>query len=300
MKKEIQKSNENKKKKKTPFIIGALLIVAIIGVIAFIIMKQNSNSIKGNLDKILSSNDLEIIFFERQGQFESDEFKELLDTDLKEQGITYTTIDITNATYEDIEYIKEKLQISSDFDVYIVAIKGSENLAIISYESFDETKFILANEGLLKDSQQILNEHYYALGKEALEKGALGEAKRNLEECRGYLDTDEILNYKRFYLVDNDFEYDYNDVHLSLTYSGGYNDDSITVSYQDCRTLASCFDARIQQWDTIMLTDNQIKLRELNSDENTPFDGYLNIEILSQNQIKIGLNGRTYTLTKTN
>lgn len=301
MKKEVKEIKENKKKNKLALIIGVTILIIVIGIIGFIILNQNNNSIKGQFDKLLSSNKLEFIFFERKGNFESDEFKELLDTDLKEQGVTYTTIDVTNASYEDLEYFKEKLNRSSDnFDIYIAVVNGSENLAMISYESYDNTKFILANKNLLKDSTLILNEHYYKLGKEALEKGILGEAKRNFEKCKGYLDTDEILNYKRFYLVDNDFEYDYNEVRLSFSYLGGYTDDSITVSYQDCRTLSSCFDGRIQQWDAIMLTDNQIKLRELNSSKDTPFNGYLNIEILSQSQIKLGLNGRTYTLTKKN
>ena len=301
MKKEVIKTKENEKKNKLPLIIGVIVLIIVVGIIGFIILNQNNNSIKGQFDKILSSNKTEVIFFERKGNFESDEFKDLLDTDLKEQGITYNTIDITNASYDDIEYIKEKLHLSSsEFNVYIVVIKGSENLIMINYNDYDRTMFFFANKGLLKDSTLILNEYYYKLGKKALEKGVLGEAKRNFEKCKGYLDTDEILNYKRFYLVDNDFEYNYNDVRLSLKYSGGYNDDSITVSYQDCRTLSSCFDGRIQQWDTIMLTDNQIKIRELHSSNDTPFNDYLNIEILSQNQIKLGFNGKTYTLTKTN
>lgn len=301
MKKEVIKAKENEKKNKLPLIIGVIVLIIVVGIIGFIILNQNNNSIKGQFDKILSSSKTEVIFFERKGNFESDEFKEILNTDLKEQGITYTTIDLTNASYDDIEYIKEKLHLSSsEFNVYIAVIKGSENLIMINYNDYDRTMFFFANKGLLKDSTLILNEYYYKLGKKALEKGVLGEAKRNFEKCKGYLDTDEILNYKRFYLVDNDFEYNYNDVRLSLKYSGGYNDDSITVSYQDCRTLSSCFDGRIQQWDTIMLTDNQIKIRELHSSNDTPFNDYLNIEILSQNQIKLGFNGKTYTLTKTN
>ena len=301
MKKEVIKSKEKEKKNKLPLIIGIIALIIVAGIIGFIILNQNNNSIKGQFDKILSSSKTEVIFFERKGNFESDEFKEILNTDLKEQGITYTTIDLTNASYDDIEYIKEKLHLSSsEFNVYIAVIRGSENLIMINYNDYDRTMFFFANKGLLKDSTLILNEYYYKLGKKALEKGVLGEAKRNFEKCKGYLDTDEILNYKRFYLVDNDFEYNYNDVRLSLKYSGGYNDDSITVSYQDCRTLSSCFDGRIQQWDTIMLTDNQIKIRELHSSNDTPFNDYLNIEILSQNQIKLGFNGKTYTLTKTN
>lgn len=296
---EVKKEKKINKKK---ILIISIIVIAIIGaIILFFVAKQDSNSITSQFDKILNSNNTEIIFFERQGNFESDEFKEILDTDLKEQGITYTTIDLTNATYEELEHIKLKFNISSeDFNYYIVAIRGSENLFFLDYSSIDRTMFTFANKGLLKDSTLILNEYYYKLGKEALEKGVLGEAKRNFEKCKGYLDTDEILNYKRFYLVDNDFEYNYNDVRLSFNYLGGYSDDGITVSYQDCRTLASCFDYRIQQWDAIMLTDNQIKIRALNSSDDTPFNDYLNIEILSQNQIKLGFNGKYYTLTKIN
>lgn len=304
-KKEENMKNEKKKSnKKIPLIIGGIVGVAIIGIIAVVILMNNSNSIKGQFDKILKSNETEIIFFERKGKTENDDFKKLLDNELKEQGVVYTTIDITNASYDDLEYIKEKLNITRDeFDVYIAAIRGSENLSLINYNDYDRTMFLLANKQLLKDSELILNDHYYKIGKEALEKGILGEAKDNFEKCKGYLDTDEILKYKRFYLVDNDFEYDYNDVRLSLSYNGGFlstGDDSITVSYQDCRTLASCFDGRIQQWDAIMLNDNRISIRQYNSSKDAPFNDYLNIEIVSENQIKLGFEGRTYTLNKTN
>lgn len=299
---EVKKENMGvNKNKKLIAIIGITILIIAIGVGAIVLLNgANNNTIKGQFDNLLKSSDLQVIFFDNNTS-EAQEFKNILDTDLKEQGVTYTTIDMTNASYEDLEHIKLKLNVSSgDFNYYIVAIRGSENLFFIDYSSIDKTMFIFANKGLLKDSTLILNEYYYKLGKEALEKGVLGEAKRSFEKCKGYLDTDDILNYKRFYLVDNDFEYDYNEVRLSLKYSGGYNNDSITVSYQDCRTLSSCFDGRIQQWDTIMLTDNQIKIRALNSSKDTPFSDYLNIEILSQNQIKLGFNGRTYTLTKTN
>ena len=165
MKKEVKKSKKHKNK--MLLIAIPIIIVAILGVI---IVSQNNNSIKGQLDKILSSNDLEFIFFEKKGSYESDQFKELLDTDLKEQGVSYTTIDVTNATSEDLEYIKEKLNLSSgEFDLYIAAIKGSENLALINYNDYDRTFFLLANENLLKDSALILNDYYYKLGKEALD-----------------------------------------------------------------------------------------------------------------------------------
>ena len=292
MKKEIQKSSENKKKKKTPFIIGALLIVVIIGVIAFIIMKQNSNSIKGNLDKILSSNDLEIIFFERQGQFESDEFKELLDTDLKEQGITYTTIDITNATYEDIEYIKEKLHISSDFNVYIVAIKGSENLAMINYNDYNRTKFLLANEGLLKDSKLILNDYYYNIGKEKLEEGILGEAKTNFEKCLDYLDTKEILQDKRFLLLDADYGYRIENISMngynlifSFKYSSSYDHDRLYIYKFECRGAYACLaaDGESTFYDA-KTVGNKIYLK---GENDTDYNQYYTIENLTNDTLKI-------------
>ena len=134
MKKEVIKAKENEKKNKLPLIIGVIVLIIVVGIIGFIILNQNNNSIKGQFDKILSSSKTEVIFFERKGKFESDEFKELFDTDLKEQGITYTTIDLTNTSYDDIEYIKEKLNLSNgEFDVYIAVIKGSENLIMINY-----------------------------------------------------------------------------------------------------------------------------------------------------------------------
>ena len=144
MKKEVKEIKENKKKNKLPLIIGVTILIIVIGVIGFIILNQNNNSIKGQFDKLLSSNKLEFIFFERKGNFESDEFKELLDTDLKEQGVTYTTIDVTNASYEDLEYFKEKLNRSSDnFDTPDISLPESISLKETSpVDSFDSNKLI--------------------------------------------------------------------------------------------------------------------------------------------------------------
>ena len=61
MKKEVKKSKKHKNK--MLLIAIPIIIVAILGVI---IVSQNNNSIKGQLDKILSSNDLEFIFFEKK------------------------------------------------------------------------------------------------------------------------------------------------------------------------------------------------------------------------------------------
>ena len=71
MKKEVKEIKENKKKNKLPLIIGVTILIIVIGVIGFIILNQNNNSIKGQFDKLLSSNKLEFIFFERKGNTSS-------------------------------------------------------------------------------------------------------------------------------------------------------------------------------------------------------------------------------------
>ena len=48
-----------------------------------------------------------------------------------------------------------------------------------------------------------------------------------------------------------------------------------------------------------MTSDNKILLREFQSSDETPFEDGLDIEILSENQIKIRIEGNYYTLTKT-
>lgn len=311
MKKEVNKTKENKKKNKLPLIIGVIVLIIVAGIIGFIILNQNNNSIKGQFDKILSSNKTEVIFFERKGNFESDKFKELLDTDLKEQGITYNTIDITNASYEDLEHIKLKLNVSSeDFNYYIVAISGSENLFFIDYSSIDRTMFIFANKGLLKDNQGVLNEYHYNLGKQAFENGNLGAAKDHLEKVVDYKDEQEILSNKRFYLVEHEFECTNGNeglsgrhIDVSLKYYGGsdYTDDWISVFYWNCELPYGCLYSvgNSNSWDARMTSDNKILLREFQSSDETPFEDGLDIEILSENQIKIRIEGNYYTLTKT-
>ena len=187
-----------------------IIMVCLLGIVILLfllgIKDIKDNNIKRQLDYLINTDETQIIFFERKGNAESNDFKRLLNNDLSEQGVTYTTIDITNASYDDLEYFKEKLHLSSDkFDVYIAAIKGSENLTLINYEDYDRTKFLLANKNLLKDSTLVLNEYYYKLGKEALNNGFLGEAKRNFDNCLEYLDTKELLNDKRFLLLDSDY-----------------------------------------------------------------------------------------------
>ena len=310
MKKEEVKKDKKRNKKK--ILIISIIVIAIIGaIILFFATKQDNDSIISQFDKILNSNDTEIIFFERQGKFESDEFKEILDTDLKEQGITYTTIDLTNATYEELEHIKLKLNVSSeDFNYYIVAIKGSENLFYLDYSSIDRTMFIFANNGLLKDNQEILNEYHYNLGKQAFENGNLGAAKDHLEKVVDYKDEQEILSNKRFYLVEHEFEYTNGNeglsgrhIDVSLKYYGGsdYTDDWISVFYWNCELPYGCLYSvgNSNSWDARMTSDNKILLREFQSSDETPFEDGLDIEILSENQIKIRIEGNYYTLTKT-
>lgn len=312
MKKEVKEIKENKKKNKLPLIIGVTILIIVIGVIGFIILNQNNNSIKGQFDKLLSSSKTEVIFFERKGNFESDEFKEILNTDLKEQGITYTTIDLTNASYDDIEYIKEKLHLSSsEFDVYIAVIKGSENLIMINYNDYDRTMFFFANKGLLKDNQGILNEYHYNLGKQAFENGNLGAAKDHLEKVVNYKDEKEILSDKRFYLVNSEFKYTNGNeslsgrhLDISFKYYGGsdYSDDWVYSYVWDCQLPYGCLysNGSSESWDAKMTDSNKILIRKFQANDDVPFNDSLNIEILSETKIKIGYNGNYYTLTKNN
>ena len=311
MKKEEVKKDKKINKKKI-LIISIIVIVIIGAIICFFATKQDSNSITSQFDKILNSNNTEIIFFERQGNFESDEFKEILDTDLKEQGITYTTIDLTNATYEELEHIKLKFNISSeDFNYYIVAIRGAENLFFLDYSSIDRTMFTFANNGLLKDNQGVLNEYHYNLGKQALENGNLGAAKDHLEKVVDYKDEKTLLNDKRFYLVDSEYEYTNGNEglsgrHLDITfkYYGGsdYSEDWVYSYVWDCELPYGCLysTGSSESWDAKMIDSNKILIREFQASDDVSYDNSLNIEILSETQIKLGYNGRYYTLTKTN
>ena len=46
MKKEVIKTKENEKKNKLPLIIGVIVLIIVVGIIGFIILNQNNNSIK--------------------------------------------------------------------------------------------------------------------------------------------------------------------------------------------------------------------------------------------------------------
>ena len=63
MKKEVKKTKENEEKNNLPLVIGVIVLIIVVGTIGFIILNQNNNSIKGQFDKILSSNKTEVIFF---------------------------------------------------------------------------------------------------------------------------------------------------------------------------------------------------------------------------------------------
>lgn len=274
-----------------------IIMVCLLGIVILLfllgIKDIKDNNIKRQLDYLINTDETQIIFFERKGNAESNDFKRLLNNDLSEQGVTYTTIDITNASYDDLEYFKEKLHLSSDkFNVYIAAIKGSENLTLINYEDYDRTKFLLANKNLLKDSALILNEYYYKLGKEALNNGFLGEAKRNFDNCLEYLDTKELLNDKRFLLLDSDYGYRIENISMngynlifSFEYEGGYDNDRLYVSKFECQGAYDCLAAENEftSYDAKVI-GNVIYLKEEGSSE---YNLCYTIEKITKDTLKI-------------
>ena len=281
------------KNNKKLIIIGSIaLVVTLIAI--FIISLINQNSIKGQFDKLFNSRQTEFIFFERQGEEISDKFKQLLDTDLKEQGVNYTTIDLTNATYDDIEYLTEKLNVmSEDFGVYIAVVKNQTDLSLISAEEFDRAKFLLANDGLLKDNKLIVNEYYYNLGKEALDNGFLGEAKRNLDKCTDYADTTKLLQDKRFLLLDSDYGKRIENISMngynlifSFKYTGGYDKgDSLFISKYECQGAYACLsaDTTMESYDAKVI-GNTIYIKNRGASE---YDHYYTIESITDNTLKI-------------
>lgn len=274
-----------------------IIMVCLLGIVILLfllgIKDIKDNNIKRQFDYLVGTNETEVIFFERKGNAESSDFKKLLNNDLKKQGLTYTTIDITNASYDDLEYFKEKLHLSSgEFNVYIAAIKGSENLTLINYDDYDRTMFLLANKGLLKDSTLVLNEYYYNLGKEALNNGFLGEAKRNFDNCLEYLDTKELLNDKRFLLLNSDYgyrvenisRYGYNLI-FTFKYKGGYDSDWLYVSKFECHGAYDCLAAETEftSYDAKVI-GNIIYLKEEGSSE---YNKYYTIEKITNDTLKI-------------
>lgn len=309
---EVKKENMGaKKNKKLIGIIGITVLIIAISVGTIVLLNVTNNTVKGQFDNLLKSSDLQVIFFDNNTS-EAQEFKNILDTDLKEQGVTYNTIDMTNASYEDLEHIKLKLNVSSgDFNYYIVAIRGSENLFFLDYSSIDRTMLLFANNGLLKDNQGVLNEYHYNLGTKALENGNIGAAKDHLEKVVNYKDEKEFLKDKRFYLVGNEYKYTNGNEglsgrHLDITfkYYGGsdYSDDWVYSYVWDCQLPYGCLSSNgnSQSWDAKMTSNNKVLIREFQANDDIPFDNSLNIEILSVPKIKLVYNGKYYTLTKTN
>ena len=181
----------------------------------------------------------------------------------------------------------------------------------LDYSSIDRTMFTFANNGLLKDNQGVLNEYHYNLGKQALENGNLGAAKDHLEKVVDYKDEKTLLNDKRFYLVDSEYEYTNGNEglsgrHLDITfkYYGGsdYSEDWVYSYVWDCELPYGCLysTGSSESWDAKMIDSNKILIREFQASDDVSYDNSLNIEILSETQIKLGYNGRYYTLTKTN
>lgn len=310
-----EKNNEVLEKKSHLFIF--LVIGLIAGSLFGLVFVFKSNGIKSQLDNLLTSGVQEVIFFERDNDYKSEYVKEVLDNDLKEQGIIYTTINITNATEKEIQYIKEKLHlVGEDFSVYLMVVNGNDNVTSISTNEVDKDTIMLyfARKLLLNDNDSVLNKHYYDIGVEGLKEGNLGKAKENLEKVHNYKDEEELLKDKRFYLVDNEYEYkNYqgDNIHLegrnitiSFKYYGGsdYGDDWIFVSYWNCIAPYGCLYSNIStsSFDAKMLSEDRIETRKFQSDDNIPYDNYLKIEIISKDKIKIGIEGNYYTLTKIN
>mgnify|MGYP006934507464 CR=1 FL=1 len=276
-----------------------LIICGVTIAVLFLLLTScsNNNSVKSQFDKLVSSNDTEFIFFERKGNTESDQFKELLNTDLKEQGVSYTTIDVTNASDEDLEYLKEKLHLSTDdFKVYIAVVKGSENISLIDYDFYDKTMFILARKNLLKDNELIVNEYYYNTGKKALDDGLLYTAKYNLEKI-DYKDSKELLKDKRFLLM-YDWEYDYSDRYNVNSIKAHYNDysDSFSIYKTECSIFGPLDTSYCSDYNTYdaKVIDDKIYIRPFQSDGE--YTTYYTITILNENQFQ--LKGWNFVITR--
>lgn len=80
-------------KKKICFITLFIVLIAVVGIFVFLSFK--GESIKAQVDRLLHTNQVEVIFLQRDNDPVSSTVKDVLDHDLKEQGITYTTINVT-------------------------------------------------------------------------------------------------------------------------------------------------------------------------------------------------------------
>ena len=301
-------------KKKICFITLFIVLIAVVGIFVFLSFK--GESIKAQVDRLLHTNQVEVIFLQRDNDPVSSTVKDVLDHVLKEQGITYTTINVTNATSEEMDYVYEKFGVfNGNCTLYLEVLKNSEDITGIceSEADRDTIMYYFAREGLLNDNQLVLNEYHYNLGVAALERGNLGAAKEHLEQVVDYKDEDEILSDKRFYLVDHEFEYQNypegsinmtgRNIHITFKYHAGsdYTEDWIFVSYWNCVAPYGCLNINTvsDSWDARMFNDHEIELREFQSSDGTPFNDVLDIEIVSEDQIRIRIEGTTYILTKT-
>ena len=297
-----EKNNEVLEKKSHLFIF--LVIGLIIGGLFGLVFVFKSNGIKSQLDNLLTSGIQEVIFFERDNDYKSEYVKEVLDNDLKEQGIIYTTINITNATEKEIQYIKEKLHlVGEDFSVYLMVVNGNDNVTSISTNEVDKDTIMLyfARKLLLNDNDSVLNEHYYQLGKKAYEEGILGEAKRNLDkEDKSYKDTATILADKNFYLIGNnngynDFTYRIENISMNgynliytFSYNGGYSSetpDSISIFKWECQGAYNCLytngESTFYDAKTI---DDKIYIKSKGSNS---YDKYYTIEKITKDTLKL-------------
>ena len=296
--KKIKDSNV-KKKKLNLFVF--LIFGLIIGIFGGLIVIFNSNGIKSQLNKLLESGNQEVIFFERDNDWKSDYVKDVLDHELKDQGIYYTTINITNATDKEMEYIKEKLySVSEDFKIYLMVVSGSNNVTSISESEVDKETimYYFAREYLLNDNDSVLNEHFYQLGKEAYENGYLGDAKRNLDKVdKDYKNTADILADKNFYLISdnsgyNSFTYRIENISMngynliySFSYNGGYNGDSIGIYVFECRGAYNCLytDGKSTYYDAKTIGDKIY----FKSEGSSTYDKYYTIEKITKDTLKL-------------
>lgn len=311
--KKIKKIKGNKAKHKK-VIISSIIFVAIVtmGIVAGIIINFQSYSFERKIDELINSGKNEVIFLERNGDAKSNLVKNVLDNELKEQGIEYTTINVTDLSNKQIGYLAEKHILNDNVTVYLKVINGGTDITSISSNEVakDTIMYYFARKNLLKDNEKILNERFYNIGKSALENGNLGRAKENLDKCRGYLDTNELLNDRRFLLLDHEFEYKLENIsyggrniNVSFSYNGGsdYTEDWISVYFWDCIAPYGCLysSGNYSSFDAQILSVDRINTRPFQSSDSVPFSNFLNIEILSESQIRINIEGTNYTLNKT-
>lgn len=308
MKKNSKKENKISKNRLI-ISIFVILILIVLGIVVII----NVTSFEKRIEKLINSGKNEVLFFDRNDN-NSEFIKKLLDNELKEQGIVnYVTINVNDLSTKEEDYLIEKNILSESNDLYLKVINGSKNITSISEDEItkDKIMYYFAKNNLLRDNKSILDDYYYNKGMMAYQIGNLGRTKENLEKCRGYLDSDEILNDRRFLILDSKYEYkleniSYGGRNISITfnYNSGsdYTEDWIFVYFWDCIAPYGCLysNGSSNSSDARMLSDSRIELRPFQSEDYVDFNNYLNIDIVNENQIKINIEGTVYTLNKTN